>query len=81
MVEKFEKKFLGTWWVKQNIDETDSKHSKQPEIHIKIKIHTSLWIFKISRKKSVEPIVLILLPSLCDFRSKIHGIGYGFKNL
>jgi hypothetical protein len=31
---------------KQNIDET---HSKQPKIYRKI--HTSLWILKISRKK------------------------------
>ncbi len=31
----------------QNIDET---HSKQPKIHRKI--HTSLWILKVSRKKS-----------------------------
>jgi hypothetical protein len=30
---------------KQKIDET---HSKQPKIHRKI--HTSLWIFRISRK-------------------------------
>jgi hypothetical protein len=30
---------------KQNLDET---HSKQPKIHRKI--HTSLWILKISRK-------------------------------
>jgi hypothetical protein len=35
--------------LKQNIDET---HSKQPKIHTKI--HTSLWILKISRKKSVN---------------------------
>jgi hypothetical protein len=34
---------------KQNIDET---HSKQPKIHRKI--HTSLWILKISRKKSTN---------------------------
>jgi hypothetical protein len=32
---------------KQNIDETHSKHPK-----IYRKIHTSLWILKISRKKS-----------------------------
>jgi hypothetical protein len=35
---------------KQNNDETDSK---QPKIHRKI--HISLWIFKISRKKIYEP--------------------------
>jgi hypothetical protein len=34
---------------KQNIDETDSK---QPKNHRKIQ--TSLWIFKISRKKSAN---------------------------
>jgi hypothetical protein len=34
---------------KQKIDET---HSKQPKIHRKI--HTSLWILKISRKKSAN---------------------------
>ncbi len=34
---------------KQNIDET---HSKQPKIHRKL--HTSLWILKISREKSVN---------------------------
>jgi hypothetical protein len=33
----------------QNIDETDSK---QPKIHMKT--HTSLWILKISRKKSAN---------------------------
>jgi hypothetical protein len=33
---------------KQNTDGTDETHSKQ------LKIHTSLWIFKISRKKSVN---------------------------
>jgi hypothetical protein len=33
----------------QNIDET---HSKQPKIHRKI--HTSLWILKISRSKSAN---------------------------
>jgi hypothetical protein len=40
---KISKKF------KQNIDET---HRKQPKIHGKI--HTSLWILKIPRKKSAE---------------------------
>jgi hypothetical protein len=34
---------------KQNIDET---HSKQPKIHRLI--HTSLWILKISKKKSLN---------------------------
>ncbi len=34
---------------KQNIDET---HSKPPKIYRKI--HTSLWILKISRKKSAN---------------------------
>jgi hypothetical protein len=35
--------------LKKNLDET---HSKQPKIHRKI--HTSLWILKISRKKSAN---------------------------
>jgi hypothetical protein len=41
--------FFGFWFVnvKQNIDET---HSKQPKFQRKI--HTSLWILKILRKKS-----------------------------
>ncbi len=34
---------------KQNIDET---HSKQTKIHVEI--HTSIWILKISRKKSAN---------------------------
>jgi hypothetical protein len=45
-----------------------------------MKIHTSLWILKISRKKSGEP-VSRLLPNLFDFQFKIHRLGYGFKNL
>jgi len=35
--------------LKQNIDETDSKQKK-----IHRNIHTSLWILKISRKKSED---------------------------
>jgi hypothetical protein len=38
-------KLVGNY-LKQNIDKTDSKQSK-----IHWKIHTSLWILKISRKK------------------------------
>ncbi len=54
---------------KQNIGETDSK---QPKIHRKI--HTNLWILKISRKKSAKPKVSILLPNICDLQSKIHRV-------
>jgi hypothetical protein len=60
---------------KQNIDET---HSKQPRIHWKI--HTSLWIFKISRKKSVNQ----KPRDFCQIfviSKKNHTLGYGFKNL
>jgi hypothetical protein len=57
---------------KQKIDET---HSKQP------KIHTSLWILKISRKKNRKPKVSRLLPYVCDFQSKNYTLGYGFENL
>jgi hypothetical protein len=39
-------KFKITNNFKQNIEET---HSKQPKIHMKI--HTTLWILKITRKK------------------------------
>ncbi len=42
-------KFMIICNFKQNIDET---HSKQPKIQRKI--HTNLWIFKISRKKSMN---------------------------
>jgi hypothetical protein len=46
-------KFKISTTFKQNIDEKDSK---QPKLHRKI--HTSLWILKISRKS----------PNLCDFQ-------------
>jgi hypothetical protein len=39
-------KFKISNYLKQNIDERDSK---QPKIHRKI--HTHLWILKVSRKK------------------------------
>jgi hypothetical protein len=49
---------------KQNIDETDLK---QPKTHRKI--HTSLWILKISRQKFCEPKVSIeTFANLCDFQ-------------
>jgi hypothetical protein len=51
-------------------DETDSK---QPQIHIKI--HTSLWILKISRKKSKELKVSRLLPNVRDFQEEIDTLG------
>jgi hypothetical protein len=38
-------KFKISYNVKQNIDETHSKQLKLP-----LKIHTSIWILKISRK-------------------------------
>jgi hypothetical protein len=57
-------------------DETDSK---QPKIHMEI--HTSLWILKISRKKSKEPKVSRLLPNVRDFQEEIDTLGYVFKNL
>jgi hypothetical protein len=57
-------KFFKSKW---NIAETDSK---QPKIHRKI--HTSLWILKISRKKICDPQVSSLLPNFCDFQTKIH---------
>jgi hypothetical protein len=56
---------------KQNIDET---HSKRP----KMKIYTSQWISKISRKKSgnqkppARP-----LPNVSDFQKENHTLGYG----
>ncbi len=52
---------------------------QQPKIHRKI--HTSLWILNISRKKSANQKVSTLLPNLCDFHTKIHTPAYGFKNL
>ncbi len=51
---------------KWNIDETDSK---QPKIHRKI--HTSLWILKISRKKSANQKSHRLLPNLCDLHKNL----------
>ncbi len=48
-------KFINSNNFNQNIDETDSK---QPKNHRKIQ--TSLWIFKISRKKSANQ-------KSCDF--------------
>jgi hypothetical protein len=46
-----------------------------------MKIHTSLWILKISRKKSKEPKVSTLLPNVRDFQEEIDTLRYGFKNL
>jgi hypothetical protein len=45
------------------------------------KTHTSLWIFKIARKKIREPKVLRLVPNVCDFRNENHTQRYEFKNL
>jgi hypothetical protein len=54
----------------QNIDET---HSKQPKIHKEIQ--SSLWILKISRKKSrTTNLETFANPNVCDFQKK-------FKNL
>ncbi len=61
---------------KQNIDETPPKQQK-----IHRKIHTSLWILKISRKKILEQKVWKRLPNVCDFQKENHTLGYGFKNL
>jgi hypothetical protein len=58
------------------------KYFKKPKIHWKI--HTSLWILKIPRKKIHEPIVSRLLPNVCDFQKENqenHTLVYGFKNL
>jgi hypothetical protein len=58
---------------KQNRYETDSK---QPKIHRKI--HTSLWILKISRKQIRQPKVLRLLPNFlvkCAENGLKHGSG------
>jgi hypothetical protein len=60
----------------QNIDET---HAKQPKIHRKI--HTSLWIIKISRKKSANQRSQDFCQNVCDFQKENHTLGYGFKNL
>jgi hypothetical protein len=54
-------------------DETDSKQPKIP-----MKIHTSLWILKISRKNSKEPRVSRLLPNVRDFQEEIDTLGNGF---
>ena len=50
-------------YLKQNIDETDSKQSK-----IHRKIHTSLWILKISRKEFANQKSPDFCPNLCDFQ-------------
>ncbi len=54
---------------KQNSYETDSKH---PKIHRK-KIHTSLWILKISRKKSANKKSGDYCHLFVIFNKKIHG--------
>ncbi len=59
---------------KQNIDAT---RLKQPKIHRKI--HSSLWILKISRKKIHELTVSRLLRNVCDFKKENHTLGYGLK--
>jgi hypothetical protein len=66
LFQNFELHIMGEKNFKQNIDETQSK---QPKIHMKI--HTSLWILKISRK-ICEPKVLRLLPNVCDFQKENH---------
>jgi hypothetical protein len=45
------------------------------------KIHTSLWILKISRKKSANQKSLELLPNMYDLKKENHTLGYGFKNI
>jgi hypothetical protein len=45
------------------------------------KIHTSLWILKISRKKSANQNSQRLLPSVSYFQKENHTLGYGLKNL
>jgi hypothetical protein len=39
-----------------------------------VKIHTSLWILKISRKQSAKH-------NVCDFQKENHTLGYKIKNL
>jgi hypothetical protein len=68
-------KFIISNNFKQNMHKT---HSKLPKIHWEI--HTSLWIFEISRKNFREPKVLRLLPNVCDFQKENHAQGYGFNN-
>ncbi len=55
---------------KQNIDEKTLKTTK-----IHRKIHTILWILKISRKKFMNQ-----KSRFCDFQKENHTLGYGFKN-
>ncbi len=58
------------------MDETDSK---QPEIHRKI--HTSLWILKISRKNSADQKSRDFCQIFVISNKKIHRLEYGLKNL
>ncbi len=53
---------------KENFDETDSK---QPKIHKKI--HTSLWIFKISLKKSANQRSRDFCQILVSYKKKSTG--------
>jgi hypothetical protein len=56
----------------KNIDET---HSNQPKIQRKI--HTSLWIFKNSRKTLGEPKISLLLSNVCNTQNEkpYHRVG------
>ncbi len=53
-------------------------HSNQLKLHRKI--HTILWILKISRKNPRTKVSRLLL-NVCDFQKENHTLGYGFKNL
>jgi hypothetical protein len=62
-----------------NLNKKLMKHIQNNQKYMKI--HTSLWILKILRKKIRELKASTLLPNVCDFQKEIHTLGYGFKNL
>jgi hypothetical protein len=58
--------------LKQNIDETQSKQTN---------IHIRQWVFKISRRKSVEQKASRLLPNVSDFQKKTIPYGIDSKSV
>jgi hypothetical protein len=64
--------------LKQNIDETNPR-SRQSKIYRKI--HTSQWILKISRNKSVNQKSRDFCQMFVISKKENHTLGYRFKNL